>query len=103
MDTTYDIVPLYLFTILEPLLGIVLASLPISRPAGTQIANSAAFAWFRSVFETERSKSSFGRTPTLGVNLTSRSAEAQKFNRLHDGSDTHKPGGDVESHPMETF
>ncbi|KAF2110246.1 hypothetical protein BDV96DRAFT_650894 [Lophiotrema nucula] len=51
-ELTYDAGILYLFTVLEPLLGIILACMPLLRPAGNHIANSlmvsSAISWAKS-------------------------------------------------------
>lgn len=39
LDTTYTTSHIFFFTILEPLLGIILACLPVLRPAMTQITS----------------------------------------------------------------
>ena len=46
-DVTYGWAPLYLFTALEPLLGIVLACLPLVQPVTSKIFMSSIVDWSR--------------------------------------------------------
>ena len=90
LDITYDIAPSYLFTILEPLLGIVLASLPVMRPAGVRIFRSQALSWVRSILKSNRSSSSYLKISLpSGVKLTPPSPDEHAFTCL---PDNRRPG-----------
>ncbi len=87
-DLTYTVSLLYLFTALEPLLGIVLASLPMMRPAGTQIIKSSILSWANP------------RHWTSSANLAIKKPGARDFKRLHDDSDLARFRADIEGHPL---
>jgi hypothetical protein len=94
-EFTYDAATLYLFTILEPTIAIILACIPLLRPAGEKIANSSAVSWMKSVsssiassrntskYSTHKGKS--GATSIDEVPLQSMAPNA-KYGRLSDSS-----------------
>lgn len=47
LGATYGLAVLYIFTALEPLLGIVLACLPLIRPVANKISESPPMSWHK--------------------------------------------------------
>ena len=65
-DFSYSAVDLAVWSILEPTLGIVNASLPVLRPVGSQFFKSSAYVWARTSFRTLLStKSTRGGTSDI--------------------------------------
>ena len=86
-DLTYSVTLLYMFTALEPLLGIVLASLPVMRAAGNQLFNSSAFSWAKSLLGPSSSGSSDRKEASYEAQNVARNNKAKDFLRLNDGLD----------------
>ena len=101
-DFTYSVSLLYLFSALEPLLGIVLASLPIMRQAGVHIINSPVLSWVKSLMASSGSGSGYRREESLRLNPVSKNTESRNFHRLHDDSNLSVPGTEVEGHRVAT-
>jgi hypothetical protein len=100
-DLTHDTVVLYLFTALEPLLGIVLASLPIMRPAGSQLAHSSVFSWSKALLRSSKAGSQPKRQKETGSDPDPANPKRQSFHRLHDNPYSSTVVTDIESHAME--
>ena len=100
-DLTYTATLLYLFTALEPLLGIVLASLPIIKGASTEIINSSMLSWTKTLVRTSTNDSKYSRKHAPTSNSGAGNAKARDFYRLQNGSDTATSDRDIEDHPLQ--
>ena len=87
MDLTYSAALLEYFTVLESQLGIVLACLPIARPAAIKISKSAAMTMSRRLISAG-SKSTSGAQGTPSSTALSSDAKKKDFHRLHDNVDS---------------
>jgi hypothetical protein len=99
-DITYSTSTLFFFTILEPLLGIVLACLPVLRPAMTQIAS--VFTGTRKSLLNDSdygSASKSRRKPTIGS-----TGKYSDLSGKHDRSDSlTRPINTAESYTMDAI
>ena len=101
-DLTHDTVLLFICTAIEPLLGIVLASLPFVRPAGLKILESFMMSWLLSSnratnnddSEQNGPSSSFKNSHSRGIGTD------RKFSRLHRGKDA---GPDLNGMEIDTY
>jgi len=75
-DITYNWAPLFLFTCLEPFIGITLACLPFMKPVASKIANSSAVSWTlqRLRFSTRSGSARYNTSPG--------NSRTKRFNRL---------------------
>jgi len=101
-DLTFTIIPMGIFTLLEPLIGIIAASLPTVQPVLTKVTKSSMFVWTSSKISNSRSRSRSrgGRGRSLsgsrGLSVSKRSGSTtlgssnvssnntKNFNRLYD-------------------
>lgn len=97
LDTTYTSSHIFFFTILEPLLGIILACLPVLRPAMTQI--TSVFTGTKKSLLNNSDITSDSKSRTIGG--------ARKYNHIADGVDRSdsltRPINDAGSFIMETL
>lgn len=88
MDLTYASVDLFLWSIFEPTLGILNASLPVLRPIGSAISRLTVVSWAKSAFQsyaTSSDRKTGGSSRTIeGSNSDPRT---DKFRRLADPTD----------------
>lgn len=56
LDFTYSVTVLYLFTAIEPALGITLACMPLMRPLFEHISPAAALTYIKSLIQASRSR-----------------------------------------------
>ncbi|MCJ1264136.1 hypothetical protein MMC22_004007 [Lobaria immixta] len=100
-DLTYSATLLYLFTALEPLLGIFLASLPFMRPAGIVIINSSMFSWTKILLRSGRG-SGYGKEP-LDSKPVIKNSKVRHFRGIHNDPSLSTAHIDVEDHSMENL
>ena len=98
-DLTYTGLPIYVFTLVEPLLAIVLACLPILSPLRTQFVNSSIYSWSKSLLRsTSQTQSSFHQM--------SKDESRPSLKSVRDTNRTLYPiqtETDIESHAMEDY
>ena len=108
-DFSYSAVDLGVWSILEPTLGIVNASLPVLHPVGSNIFESSAYAWARTSFRSLLSpRSTQGETDNIASGRSwprsPKRTDRDSFRRLADPTDRLYPldtinsvgsGGDI--------
>ena len=81
-DPTYTTTPLMIFTILEPLLGIILACLPLLRPVFERVSA------FRTLHSSCDSRGSGTSTPQLFGQSGESKAKAERYVKLRPSTST---------------
>jgi hypothetical protein len=90
VDFTYASADLALWSVLEPTLGVVNASLPVFRPVLARIFNSSKFDWARTSAGSRRAQGTgegsdrSKQTPLWRDKLQSNSEGSKHFKRLPD-------------------
>jgi hypothetical protein len=87
-DLTYASIDLFLWSIFEPTLGILNASLPVLRPIGSAVARLSIVGWAKSSFRsyaTSSNRNTGGASITIGGG--SANSRGDKFRRLEDPTD----------------
>lgn len=113
LDFSYASVDLAIWSILEPTLGILNASLPVLRPVGSHIFESHALTWARNSFRSLLTQiSTRGGTENSGSGRSwprlSKKSTRDSFLRLGDPTDRLYPldtinlGGSAEGQELET-
>ena len=100
-DITYDTVLPFIITSLEPILGVILASLPFVRTAGAKTLDTTVFSWAKSLIgETELSaRSSEGLS--RDTRKDHKSGHRRRFARLDDPGYARRHEDDVEAFPLK--
>ena len=102
-DITYNWAVLYLFTTLEPLLGIVVACLPLIQPVVNKVSLSSVMIWSRCKLKSTWGNSKPSQQGSSGSN--SMSSDRKKFSRpvdhMYKADGTDKLNSGVETHSFD--
>lgn len=105
-DFTESYAILFMFSLLEPELGIFLACLPLCQPVARAIADSRLVVWSRKTLlngsSWSRSKTGNTSTKSEGLSGTSRITNPEEFRRLPGDNESSK-GLRYEAHIMADF